>query len=51
MKRRIIILAVSTVLSLAIMLATMQLVVTLINRIFGYPVHAPKNNVIWIIPK
>jgi len=48
MRRRAIIVGVSGILSLILMVATMQLVCYFLNRIFGYP-HIPKHSVIWIV--
>jgi len=47
MIRRVCILTVAGVLSLALVLATMQLVCYLVSRIFGIPVSS--HNVIWLV--
>jgi len=46
MIRRICIIAIATVLSLALVLATFQLVCYLVGLIFGHP---PSHNVIWLL--
>jgi len=50
MIRRVCIFALSGILSLAVLLATMQLVAILVDRIFCFP-HQSKHSVIWIVPK
>jgi hypothetical protein len=48
MKRRFLIYACSALISLVLVLFTMQVVCYFLNRIFGYP-PIPKHNVIWLI--
>jgi len=50
MIRRACIFALSSILSLAVLLATMQLVCVLVDRIFQLS-HKANHNVIWIVPK
>jgi hypothetical protein len=45
--RRVAIITASGFLSLILVLATMQLVCVLLNRIFGF--HLPKHNIIWLV--
>jgi hypothetical protein len=48
MKRRVIIFTISGILSLIMVVLTMQMVCYFLNRIFGYP-PIPKHNVMWIV--
>jgi hypothetical protein len=48
MKRRVVIYVVSGMLSLVLVVLTMQMVCYFLNRIFGYPIPFPKHNVTWI---
>jgi hypothetical protein len=48
-KRRIVIYAVSAVISLALVLATMQMVRHYVNRIFGPPPHRHLPRVTWLV--
>ena len=50
MKRRVLIFAASAIVSLAIVLATMQMVCNYVNRIYGTSYHVlPSHRVIWLV--